>query len=85
MRGRGERDFVLGTRNIFLLRSTKQEREARNLERGSTGTLILEREKKYLYRSAGTQERKRKIEEHGHAECETSQERAPISENSLLI
>ena len=76
--GRGERDFVLGTRNIFLLRSAKQER-------GSTGTLILEREKKYLYRSAGTQERKRKIEERGHVECETSQERAPISENSLLI
>ena len=27
--GRGERDYVLGTRNIFLLRSAKQEREAK--------------------------------------------------------
>ena len=37
-----------------------------NLERGSAGTLILERENKMLYRNAGVRERKSKIKEHWH-------------------
>ena len=35
--GRGERNYVLGTRNIFQLKSAKQEREAKfgTRERGN--------------------------------------------------
>ena len=53
--GRGERNYVLGTRNIFLLESAKQ-----NLERENAGTQILVREKKALKKHAGTRNAKRK-------------------------
>ena len=60
--GRGERNYVLGTRNIFQLKSVKQECEAKfgTRERGNAGTRILVRKKKALKKHAGTWNAKRK-------------------------
>ena len=60
--GRGYSAYVLGTRNIFLFRSAKQERETK-LERGSTGTLNLRTRKKLFIQERGNVEREGKIEE----------------------
>ena len=83
MLGRGEHDYVLGMRNIFLLRSANRNAK-QNLERGSAGTLTLECEKNILYRNAGARERKGKIKECGHTGCKALQERAPISANNCI-
>ena len=50
--GRGYSAYVLGTRNIFLFRSAKQERETK-LERGSAGTLNLRTRKKLFIQERG--------------------------------
>ena len=58
--GGGERHYVLVTRNIFLLRSANRNAK-QNLERGSAGTLTLERGKNCIqeHRSVGTQRQNR--------------------------
>ena len=64
--GRGERNYVLGTQNIFQLKSAKQEREAK------FGT--REREswyaKKRFEKAHGNAEREEEMKERGHASHE---------------
>ena len=66
MLARGERNYVLGTRNIFLFRSAKQERKAK------FGT--REREswyaKKSFEKARGNAEREEEMKERGHASHE---------------
>ena len=61
--GRGECNYVLGTRNIFQLKSAKQEREAK--------FVTLEREswyaKKSVEKACGNAEREEEMKERGHA------------------
>ena len=75
MLGMGEQDFVLGKRNIFLMRSAKQEREAKFGMR-ECGNANLRTLRKKLY--TGARERKGKLEERGNAGRDAFQERAPI-------
>ena len=74
--GRGERNYVLGTQNIFQLKSAKQEREAK------FGT--REREswyaKKNFEKARGNAEREEELKERGHASREgPAGTRAPSS------
>ena len=71
----GEQDYVLGKRNIFMLRSAKQEREAKFVMRERRNANLRTWRKK-LY--TGARERKGKLEERGNAGREAFQERAPI-------
>ena len=59
--GRGERDFVLGTRNIFLLRSAKQEREAKFGTRECVNANLRTRTKIFIQKpgNGGTQRQNR--------------------------
>ena len=72
--GRGERNYVLGTRNIFQLKSPKQEREAKfgTRERGNART--REREswyaKKNVEKARGNAERVEEMKKRWHASRE---------------
>ena len=74
--GRGERNYVLGTQNIFQLKSEKQEREAkfgtRERRKANLGT-----RKKNFEKARGNAEREEEMKERGHAKG--LQERAPSS------
>ena len=73
--GRGERDYVLGARNIFLLRSAKQEREAKFGARECGNANPRTRKKLYT----GTQERGNAKAKSRNAERKAFQERTPVS------
>ena len=69
MLARGERNYVLGTRNIFLFRSAKQEREAKfgTRERGNAN---LGTRKKSFEKARGNAEREEEMKECRHASRE---------------
>ena len=79
--GRGYSAYVLGTRNIFLFRSAKQERETK-LERGSAGTLNLRTRKKLFIQENGNA--KAKLRNNGARERKAFQEYAPISAQNVF-
>ena len=67
--GRGERNYVLGTRNIFQLKSAKQEREAKFGTR-ECGNANLGTRKKSFEKARGNAEREEEMKERGHASRE---------------
>ena len=64
--GRGECNYVLGTRNIFQLKSAKQEREAKFGTR-ERGNVNLGTRKKNFEKACGNAEREEEMKERGHA------------------
>ena len=65
--GRGERNYVLGTRNIFQLKSAKQEREAKF---GTRDNANLGTRKKSFEKALGNAEREEEMKERGDASRE---------------
>ena len=67
--GRGERNYVLGTQNIFQLKSAKQEPEAKfgTRERGNAN---LGTRKKSFEKARGNSEREEEMKECGLASLE---------------
>ena len=77
---------VLGTQNIFLFRSVKQEYETK-LERGSARTLNLRMQKKLFIQergNVGTRNAKAKLRNGGARERKAFQEHAPISDSCFV-
>ena len=69
MFARGECNYVLGMRNIFLFRSAKQEREAKFGTRKRRNANLGTR-KKGFEKVCGNAEREEEMKEHGHASRE---------------
>ena len=69
--GRGECNYVLGTRNIFQLKSAKQECEAKfgTQERGNAN---LDTRKKSFEKARGNAEHEEEMKERRHASREGS-------------
>ena len=67
--GRGERNYVLGTPNIFQLKSAKQERKAKFGTR-ERGNVNLGTRKKSFEKARGNAEREEEMKERGHASHE---------------
>ena len=67
--GRGECNYVLGTRNIFQLKSAKQEREAKFGAR-ERGNANLGTRKKSFEKARGNAEREEEMKERGHSSRE---------------